>query len=53
MSFSLTNALATFCTLMNKVLKLFFNCFIVVYLDVIVVYSTTFEEHAQHIQQVF
>ena len=52
MSFGLTNVPETFCTLMNKVLQLFLDGSIVVYLDDIVVYSTTLEEHAQHLQQV-
>lgn len=43
--FGLTNALAMFCTLMNKVLQHFLDQFIVVYLDNIVVYSQTLEEH--------
>ncbi|KAH9678960.1 Endonuclease [Citrus sinensis] len=52
MPFGLTNAPTTFCTLMNKVLQLFLDRFVVVYLDDIVVYSTTLEEHAQHLRQV-
>ena len=52
MPFGLTNAPTTFCTLINKVLQPFLDRFIVVYLDEIVVYSTTLEEHAQHLQQV-
>ncbi|KAH9670137.1 Endonuclease [Citrus sinensis] len=52
MSFGLTNAPVTFCTLMNKVLQPFLDRFVVVYLDDIVVYSTTLEEHAQHLRQV-
>lgn len=47
--FGLTNAPVMFCTLMNKDLQLFLDRFIILYLDDIVVYSTTLEEHAQHL----
>lgn len=47
--FGLTNAPATFCTLMNKVLQPSFDCFVIIYLDDIVVYSTTLEEHVQNL----
>ena len=50
--FGLTNAPAIFCTLMNKVLQLFLDHFVVMYLDDIMVYSTTLEDHAQHLRQV-
>jgi len=53
MSFGLTNALATFCTLMNKVLEPFLDHFVVVYLDDIVVYSQTIDKHVEHLSQVF
>ncbi|KAL3534954.1 hypothetical protein ACH5RR_003415 [Cinchona calisaya] len=53
MPFGLTNASATFCTLMNKVLREFLDKFVVVYLDDIVIYSRTLEEHIQYLRKVF
>ncbi|KAA0041960.1 reverse transcriptase [Cucumis melo var. makuwa] len=53
MAFGLTNAPATFCTLMNQVFHEYLDKFVVVYLDDIVVYSTTMEEHRDHLQKVF
>nr|GFA63029.1 hypothetical protein [Tanacetum cinerariifolium] len=52
MPFGLTNAPATFCTLINKLYHLFLDKFIVVYLDDIVVYSHTLEDHFLHLKQV-
>ena len=52
MPFELTNSLATFMRMMNDVLRPFINSFLVVYLDDILVFSKTWEEHLQHVEQV-
>ncbi|KAL0283024.1 UNVERIFIED_CONTAM: Transposon Tf2-12 polyprotein [Sesamum radiatum] len=52
LSFGLTNAPATFSTLMNQVLHGFLDEFVVVYLDDIVIYSGTLAEHVEHLWQV-
>ncbi|XP_022930069.1 uncharacterized protein LOC111436556 [Cucurbita moschata] len=51
--FGLTNAPATFCTLMNQVFYEYPDQSVIVYLDDIVVYSTTLEEHKVHLKLVF
>ncbi len=51
MSFGLTNVPATFMTLMNDILRPFLDDFVVVYLDDILIYSRTAEEHTTHLKK--
>ena len=53
MPFDLCNASATFQWLMNQVLRKYLEKFILVYLDDIIIYSKTFEEHKEHVRLVF
>jgi len=52
MPFGLKNASATFVTLMNEVLKGIIGKFCFVYIDDIIVYSKTLEEHMKHLEDV-
>jgi hypothetical protein len=52
MSFGLTNALAYFMYLMNKVFIEYFDNFMVVFIDDILVYSRDEEEHEGHLRLV-
>jgi hypothetical protein len=49
-SFGLTNAPAYFMYLMNKVLMEYMNKFVVVFIDDILVYSRSEEEHEEHLR---
>jgi hypothetical protein len=52
MSFGLTNALAYFMYMMNKVFMEYLEKFIVVFIDDILVYSRNEEEHKWHLRLV-
>ena len=52
MPFGLTNAPATFMTLMNDVFHEYLDNFVIIYLDDILVYSRTREEHIDHLRVV-
>ena len=53
MPFGLYNAPATFCTLMNDVLRPYLDSFVVLYLDDIVVYSDNMEDDKKRLVMVF
>jgi hypothetical protein len=53
MLFGLMGAVATNMTLINQILKDYIDIFCVVYLDDILIYSRTIEEHLDHLKKIF
>ena len=52
MPFGLTNAPAAFMDLMNRAFQLYLDRFVIVFIDDILVYSGSLEEHVEHLQTV-
>nr|GFB16063.1 putative reverse transcriptase domain-containing protein [Tanacetum cinerariifolium] len=52
MPFRLTNALAVFMDLMNRVCKPYLDKFIIVFIDDILIYSKNKEEHGKHLKTI-
>jgi len=52
MSFGLTNASTTCQEMINDALRQYLNIFVIAYLDDIMIYLITLEEHVQHVSQV-
>ena len=53
MPFGLKNAPSTFQRCMYKILVEAIRKFVMVYIDDIIIYSKTFEEHMEHVEWVF
>ena len=49
MPFRLTNAPSTFQRIINDALRDFISKFVIIYLDDIVIYSNSMEEHVEHL----
>ena len=52
LSFGLTNDPATFMDLRNRVFKQYLNMFVIVFIDDILIYSRSEEEHASYLRVV-
>ena len=48
--FGLTNAPATFMTLMHNIFHEFLDKFAIIYIDDILIYSKSMEEHEKHLE---
>jgi hypothetical protein len=52
MSFGICNSLTTFMCVMNDVIRNFLDDFVIVYLDDILIFSGTWDEHVRYVNQV-
>ena len=52
MLFKLTNVLVTFQIIINNILKIMLNRFVIIYLDDIAIYSKILIEHITHVKQI-